>query len=217
MKKNILIGTILFIMLLCVPLISAEDFATVNKTYTLDVGIISNGGWFSVAGINISIFEPLTRNLVVSHQPMTSLSTGQYYYNFVPNQTGVYYYVFEMFNGTATVFEGGGTFTSMDDIAQDTVWSLDTMISVFLLFSVGILLVVLGEYIGNFLFTMMGGLWLLGNSVQLVFTGQGFVSPLFFGLAGVALIYHGVIRLTEERERQEKKKLMNITGDKDDN
>lgn len=100
--------------ILCLSAVWSEDLVIVNDTYTLDVGIISDGGWFSVAGINVSIFEPLNRALVVNNQAMTMLSTGQYYYNYVPNTSGVYYYVFDMSNGTDTIFQGAGTFTAVE-------------------------------------------------------------------------------------------------------
>jgi hypothetical protein len=128
MKAKLIWILIVMASIFALPLVHAEDGVTVNQTNTIDVGIVANGQFFSVAGANISIFSPLNRNVVVNNQPMTMLSTGQYYYNYVPNETGVYYYVFEFTNGTHSIFQAGGSFTSFDNVTQNTASELDNML-----------------------------------------------------------------------------------------
>ncbi len=212
MKAKLMWLIVLMLSIFALPIVHAEDFVKVNDTFTIDVGIVAGSSFLSVAGATLSIFEPETRNLLVSNAAMTELSTGQYYYNFVPNLTGVYYYTFEFTNGTDIVFQAASTFTSMNDMPAETVSEFETMMEAFILFAVGLLLAILGEYIGNYLFTLISGVWFLGNTVQLAFNGQGFTSPILFGLAGVALIYHGVIKVAEERANHEQKIRRNIVG-----
>jgi hypothetical protein len=111
MKKQLFGWILVLFVLVCAPFVSAEDFALTGKNITLDVSVVSEGMFYDADHINISIYEPVTRVQAVYSQLMTKLSTGQYYYNFVPNKTGVYYYVFNIYNSTAKIYESSDTFT----------------------------------------------------------------------------------------------------------
>lgn len=85
-----------------------------------------------------------------------------------------------------------------------------TMIDpIFVLFLVGILIAFLADFAKIHVLWIFAGVWYIGNSVNLAFTDQGFVAPLFFALSGLVMVFVAIQRiyvdykLEKQKEEQE--------------
>jgi len=65
---------------------------------------------------------------------------------------------------------------------------------IYIIFVVGIVLAFLAHFSRSHIFWIFSGVWFLGNSVALSFDQQGFVSPLFFAMCGVVMIFISIER-----------------------
>lgn len=180
----------LFIFLLLLPSVYAFSGGAVGENTTLWCTITDQPNFFAATAANITIKSPEAK-VIVSNQPMVENGTGQFYYKFIPNQTGQFFSYCYFYNATGNNIA----------IAQETV-SVGGIMSaafseiwiVFLIFCIGILLTVIGQYIKNPLFHMSAGIWFIINGYISLnnINGLGTYSMIYFFLIGVALLWHGI-------------------------
>lgn len=93
------------------------------------------------------------------------------------------------------------TFTGLTTVLSD---SFTLYLDTFTFFFIGIILLVVGFYIGNYAFNIASGVWFLSSASYSLFgfgSLQG-VTVLFFVLVGILAIYDGIHRIVENKSKQ---------------
>lgn len=121
MKYKLLIP-ILFLFLL-ISSVYAGDIGTVNQPIILWADIMNGTNYLPGTTANITIKTP-TYSTIINNSAMTQLQTGAFYYNFTPNETGVYYTYSQFYSGVTLL----GTASSTFYITQDVDMALAIML-----------------------------------------------------------------------------------------
>jgi hypothetical protein len=123
-------------------------------------------------------------------------------------------YVKDSLGGYNDIVPTGNTNFDFTNSATQAVGVLDMMITPFLLFLMGIILILIGEYLASYIFTLFGGVWFLGTATTIGITefASGFnasdlSSFTFFFLLAIATIWHALFRITENKKKKQEKYL----------
>lgn len=218
MKTNTRTTIAAVFILVAVLVFASPGFAAgasstkVNTSIMLWADAINGAQFMSGLTVNTTIVGPGT-NVLVDNVAMTPDGTGRWFYNYTPTIVGTYYIINTYYNTTAAVSTLTDAFDAYENTPEETTNMIQAIFTTFLLFAVGVLLTWLGYYIGNALLILVGGVWFIGNSVGLYFTGQGFTAPMLFALVGIGLCYYAIEKLMLEYERRKKLKDSVWSGD----
>lgn len=170
-----------------------SDWQYTNASGRYWADITFNGTYYNVQTVNITIYND-SLNTIVSNGTMTKKQTGQYYYNITPNVSGQYHAYAVASNGTDIIASDAVTITVIDNIPTKTTEAFDMILSTFLLFSIGMLFLVVGYYVKIDELFLAGGIWFIANTIQLIAnTGLSALtsaSSLFFAILGLLIIYY---------------------------
>lgn len=103
-----------------------------------------------------------------------------------------------------TIYISPEAIDGLKDVLSD---SFSVYLDTFTFFSIGIILLIVGFYIGNYAFNVASGAWFLSaSSFSLLGFGslQG-VTVLFFVLVGLLAIFDGVHRMIENSKKQKQR------------
>lgn len=98
---------LLIAALMATVVIAAEENTFINQSVRLTAEMRLNGHLFPIYQVNISIWDP-NGTLVLDNQQMTNYFIGSFYYDFLPNQTGLYVYNTKYYNSIG-IYVGGAT------------------------------------------------------------------------------------------------------------
>lgn len=103
--KNLLLFMLLLIFL---PFAYSADGAVVDETARLWSDVIVGKSLYDANNMTLTLYNP-NGSVIVTEYNMTQFSTGLYYYDFVPNVTGNYLGVVEVYNDSGLIGTGTGT------------------------------------------------------------------------------------------------------------
>jgi len=189
---------LLVLLLLCLPLALATEFATVNDSYTLWADVITGTSFYDATNATLTVTNP-DLNIIYNNVNMSKVDIGTFIYTFTPNITGEYYLQVEFYNATGVVSIATGTLVVQDNYTTEIE---DIMIEeAILVFALAILVIFLAFYIGNWALMILGGILFFVLGFYDVFTKlpASIELPMFL-LAGVLIIYQGIAYFTQERK-----------------
>lgn len=204
MNKHIVIFGLVF--LLCISIASAEVYYNDTQS-TIYADALSSSSTITDAFITITYPNGTE---VISQEAMTQIMTKVFLFNFTPNETGTYFTYTNFYNGATLLGNGSSTFSVLANPTEQAnifMEVVEMVFDTFILFGVGLLLIILGQYMRSWLLFAFGGVWFLGASVYgLAFDGQSIASPFtFFSLLGLYFIYHAISLSIKEAELKKAK------------
>lgn len=104
-KKLMLVCLFLFLV---IPFVSAADGGIVDENTRVWSNIIVGDSLYNAHNLTLSLYNPNGTNIITDYN-MSFYSTGIYYYDFVPQTTGNYIAIIEVYNTTAKIATGSGS------------------------------------------------------------------------------------------------------------
>lgn len=93
---------LIIVFIIMITGVYANDFTQVNSTVTLWSDVFSGTDYYNAGDANITIRRPFDADISITGR-MVKETDGLYYYNFTPNQTGVYYASTKVYNTTGSL------------------------------------------------------------------------------------------------------------------
>ena len=187
--KNIIV--LFFVILIFASPVYSQG--VVNETYEVYAAITQSGIFYNADSANVSIYYP-NSTIFISNQPMTNFGIGRFIYNFTPEVVGNWFATATFYNTT-----GGIVGQSSEDIYISTLSDalteeqLNMTFEIWIIFFIGLALLVVAKYIDNIIFIFTSGVWFLGaGAAGITFLNSTIPEVTFFFIIGLATIYHGI-------------------------
>lgn len=129
---------ILFLAVI-LPSTFANDETIMGTNTTLWSDVLNGANYYSATSANITIYNAQAV-IIVNNQPMTLLATGRYYYQFVPNSTGIFYTFTQYSNTTSLVATASSTFY----VAPNILGQSDSMAGLGVILAIAIAVIAFG-------------------------------------------------------------------------
>ena len=186
------------IILLVIPCV----FAQTQFIYQVNNSINIVSDYSNLTNANITLYNS-TGGVVVSNKAMTTFSPGLFNYSYYFNKSQTYYYNILYYTGAVNQTQSYSLIivNYLNNIAQDTSMVLQGIFTTFILFIVPFLIAILAHYIRFEVLFIFSGIWFMGSSADIIFTGQSWSTWIWTVLLGFILIYHGIALILERNER----------------
>jgi hypothetical protein len=193
----------IWIIALAILLFAAPVYSQIgveNQNYTFWATVLSENTFYPATGANLTLVRP--NQSTFGTFEMTNYDVGQFYYVFQPDANGSWFAYAEFFNSSNhTVATGTDSFTVLSGTPL-TEEDLNMTFEVWIIFFIGLALVVVARYIENLYLYFAGGVWFLAATATSVFVGNiGISESIFFGLLGTVIIFHGISEYLENKKK----------------
>lgn len=185
MRKFILLALILA----CLPFALATDGGYVGDTTRIWSDVILGDSFYSANHITLTLQNPI--GTTISVENMTFFSTGIYYYDFVPTQTGNYYAYAQVYNSTNQVVGIGSTTIFAQQNLEQFFGGIN--MEIFLFIAVFAILYLVGFFTKSYALIIAAGVYSIANLFVAPVIPQSVALNALFSIAlGILAVYHGI-------------------------
>lgn len=193
-----MVSKIIYLLaILLVPFAFANDYAYIDQNATVWCSITDNGIPKSVDYATFYIYDIQT-NLIHTNNG-TLEKTGVYYDYYTFNESGNYLHNCDFYKNDTLVGTAYQSITVFDEGVFNT-----EMFTLLVIFGIGILLLITGQFIGNYLFNIAGGVWFVINSFYSLnaIPSLGMYGFIFFMLIGMSAILQSSLLMLKTNEKR---------------
>jgi len=194
---------LVMIVLLCMPF-ALSDGGYLNETTRIWSDVVSGSSFYNSANATLDIYDS-SGSTIQTDINMSKFSTGIYYYDFTPSQTGNYYATVSIRNstndvvgvGSETIFILNNDANAYEALVQyfgsQTMWENIILIGIF------ILLYIVGFTVKSEVLIFGAGLVAFAMAIQLTIFSVVAFNVIFAILLGLGAIYHGILMLLKKK------------------
>jgi len=153
-----------------------------------------------VTGANISIIDS-NGNFLVNNQAMNQIDTKTYNFNYTHTVTENIIAITNFYNSTGFVGSAAESKEIYSNSATEELDMISDILQPFLIFLIGALLLfmsTIGKTSASAFYGIAGGIWFLGASTTIFFTGVS-IESIFFMLIGVVAIFISIGELMNNK------------------
>jgi len=146
----------------------------------------------------LSIFD-WQGNSLIANENMNQINSETFALNYTHLNVGNFVAVVDFYNSTGLIGSGSESKEIVINTSEE-INMFAQILEPFLLFAIGLLIALLGQYLMNSMFFIGSGVWFIGLAAA-VFLGGVQVPILggaFFALLGIGMVYHAIRTFLEE-------------------
>jgi len=177
MKKQLLL-LLVMILVVAAPVYSQ---GYVNETYEVYAVITQSGQYYPADSANITIYYP-NNTIFINNQVMTNFGIGKFIYNFTPNVIGNWFATAAFYNSTGGIIGQSSEDIYISDLDPLTEEQLNMTFEIWIIFFIGLALLVVAKYVNNIIYIFASGIWFLGSAAAGVTFLNSTISEVTFFL-----------------------------------